>query len=435
MSAPAVGRPSLGGTEYDISSRDFWKQDFWKRNEVFAKYRAECPVSWHRPYESTLMPPDEDTPGFWSVWKAEDIRYVSRNAKLFNSGDGMLMEDFPEVVAQGSQSFLAMDDPEHAQLRAIVSQAFTPRRMRKMEDWIRSEVVAAVDDVIELGEADVSEALAKQIPGRIFADFFGLRDEKDRTYVMDAAEAMLAWDDPHIAQGRDALEVYGDESMKLLDLCFDLINERREKPGEDLLSWCVQAEVDGRQLEDWEIGAFFTLLAAAGNDTTRHSIAHGLHAFTTNDDQRELLLSDLDGHLDDAVEEILRYASPVQQFRRNATQDTEINGTKIAKGDKVVIWYCSGSYDEDVFEEPTTFDITRSANKHLGFGGGGPHFCLGSALGRMMVKYTLQEVYTRMPDLRTGTPTYQVNNFIHGVHQLPATWTPGPKVGAEPVVR
>ena len=430
MSTPTAARPSLEGSRYDISARSFWEQDFWARNEVFAEFRRDCPVSWHRPYESTLMPPDEDTPGFWSVWKHEDIKYVSRNAKLFDSGRGMLMEDFPEVVAQASQSFLCMDDPEHAQLRAIVSQAFTPRRMRKIEDWIRNEVVSAVDDVIELGEANVSEALAKQIPGRIFADFFGLADKDSRTLVMDAAEGMLAWDDPKIAKGRDALEVYGDESMKLLDLCYDLIEDRRTNPGEDLLSWCVQAEVDGRQLEDWEIGAFFTLLASAGNDTTRHSIAHALQLFTVHEDQRELLLGDLDGRLDGAVEEILRYIGPVQQFRRNATEDTEIRGQQIKKDDKVVIWYCSGSYDEDVFTDPTKFDITRTDNKHLGFGGGGPHFCLGSALGRMMVKYALHEVFTRMPDLRTGEPEYQVNNFIHGVHHLNATWTPGPRTGA-----
>ncbi len=186
----------------------------------------------------------------------------------------------------------------------------------------------------------------------------------------------------------------------------------------------MQAEVDGRSLEDWEIGAFFSLLAAAGNDTTRHSIAHALHLFTVHEDQREYLLEDLSGRLDDAVEEVLRYASSVQQFRRHATQDTELRGVPVKEGEKVVIWYCSGSYDEDVFPEPQTFDITRSNSKHMAFGGGGPHFCLGSAPRRMMIKYALTEVYTRMPDLRTGTPSYQVNNFIRGVHHLPATWTP-----------
>ena len=345
-----TSRPTIDAPGSDISAREFWTQDFWTRDAIFERFRTECPVSWHRPYESTLMPPDEDTPGFWSVWRFEDIRYVSRNAKLFDSGRGMLMEDFPEVVAQASQSFLCMDDPEHAQLRAIVSQAFTPRRIRKIEDWIREEVEATVDELAPLGECDFSERFAKEVPGRIFADFFGLKDEATRRMVMDAAEAMLAWDDPKIAQGRDALEVYGDESMKLLDLCYDMIEQRRTEPGEDLLSWCVQAEVEGRQLEDWEIGAFFTLLAAAGNDTTRHSIAHGVLQLSRpeNAEQRALLLSDLDAHLDGCVEEILRHGSPVQQFRRNATQDTEINGVPIAKDDKVVIWYASGNHDRAV---------------------------------------------------------------------------------------
>ncbi len=424
MSTPAITRPALEGDRYDISARDWWAQDFWARDEVFAEFRRDCPVSWHRPYESTLMPPEDDTPGFWSVWKYEDIRYVSRNAKLFDSGRGMLMEDFPEVVAQASQSFLAMDDPEHARLRAIVSQAFTPRRMRLIEDWIRDEVHTVIDEVAPLGEADVADRIAKEIPGRIFADFFGLEDPTERRAVMDAAEAMLAWDDPGVAAGRDALEVYGDESMKLLDICFDNIELRRKDPGEDLLSWLIEAEVEDRKLEDWEIGAFFTLLAAAGNDTTRHSIAHGLRLFTTHEDQRALLLQDMDGRLDGTVEEILRYASPVQHFRRNATADTEIRGVKISEGDKVVMWYCSGSYDEEVFSDPRRFDILRTDNKHLAFGGGGPHFCLGSMLGRMMLKHTFQHVYTTMPDIQTGTPEYQVNNFIHGVHHLPATWTP-----------
>jgi cytochrome P450 len=416
-------RPAIAGERHDISARAFWMQDFWTRQEIFADFRRDCPVSWHRPYESTLQPPDEDTPGFWSIWRNEDIRFVSRNPELFDSGRGIGMESFPEVVAQATQSFLCQDDPEHAQLRNLVSQAFTPGRVRKIEQWIAQEVSTAVDDVIGLGEADVSEALAKQIPGRIFADFFGLTDESQRTMVMDASEALLAWDDPEVAQGRSGIEVYGEEAQKLLDLCYELIPLRQANPGEDLLSWLVQAELEGRRLEDWEIGAFFVLLASAGNDTTRHSIGHALTFFTKFDDQRQLLLEDLPGRLDGAVEEVLRYASPVQQFRRNATQDVEIRGQQIRKDDRVVIWYSSGSFDEAVIADPMSFDILREDNKHLAFGGGGPHFCLGAALARRMIKHALHEVYTRMPDITTGTPKYQINNFIHGVHHIPATWT------------
>ncbi len=263
------------------------------------------------------------------------------------------------------------------------------------------------------------------MPGRIFADFFGLPQGETRENVMDAAEKMLAWDDPEAAQGRDAIETYGEEAQRLLDICFDLIDERRAAPGEDLLSWLVEAEFEGRKLEDWEIGSFFTLLAAAGNDTTRHSTAHALHLLTTHPDQRALLLEDLDGRLDGAVEEILRYASPVMQFRRTATADTEIDGVPIAAGDKVVMWYCSGNRDDTVFPDAGRFDIRReSASPHLGFGGGGPHYCMGAALGRLMLKHGLHELFTRMPDIRSGTPELQVNNFIHGVRALPATWTP-----------
>jgi cytochrome P450 len=241
---------------------------------------------------------------------------------------------------------------------------------------------------------------------------------------MDSAEAMLAWDDPEIAQGRDALEVYGDESMKLLDICFELIELRHVQPGEDLLSWLLAAEVEGRKLEDWEIGAFFTLLAAAGNDTTRHTLAQGVRLFTVHEDQRALLMGDLDRKLDGAIEEIVRYATPVQQFRRNATQDTEIRGVPIASGDKVVMWYASGNYDDEQFADPRRFDIQRSPNQHLGFGGGGPHFCLGSVLAKLMIKHAFRDLFTKLPDIEAGTPDYQVNNFIHGVHKLPARWTP-----------
>ena len=425
MSTTAISRPAIDTPEADISARSFWAQDFAARDRIFARYRAECPVSWHRPYESELLPPDEDTPGFWSVWLFEDVRQVSRNAKVFCSGQGMLMEDFPEVVATMSQSFLAMDDPEHAQLRSIVSQAFTPRRMRTIEGWIRENVNTMVDEMAHLGEGDYCELFAKQVPGRIFADFFGLPDGETRENVMDAAEKMLAWDDPEAAQGRDAITVYGEEAQRLLDICFDLIDERRVKPGEDLLSWLVEAEWEGRKLEDWEIGSFFTLLAAAGNDTTRHSLAHALRLFTENPDQKALLLEDLDGRIDGAVEEVLRYASPVMQFRRTATEDTELRGVPIAKGEKVVMWFCSGNHDETVFPDPGRFDIQREfASPHLGFGGGGPHYCMGAALGRLMLKHGMHELFTRMPDITAGEPQLQVNNFIHGVQSLPATWTP-----------
>jgi cytochrome P450 len=425
VSTTAIDKPALDAPDTDISARAFWAQSYEEREPVFARFRAECPVSWHRPYESELMPPDEDTAGFWSVWRHDDIRAVSRNAKVFCSGKGMLMEDFPEVVAQMSQSFLAMDDPEHAQLRALVSQAFSPRRMRTIEEWVRGNVNKLGDDLrAKGGEADFCESFAKLVPGMIFADFFGVPEGETRHDIMDAAEKMLAWDDPEAAQGRSALETYAEEAQRLLDICFDLVEERREKPGEDLLTWLVQAEINGRVLEDWEIGSFFSLLAAAGNDTTRHSLTHALSLLTRFPEQRALLLEDLDGRLPGAVEEIMRYSTPVMQFRRTALQDTEIAGVPIAEGDKIVMWYSSGNRDEDVFPDPGRFDILREDSKHLGFGGGGPHYCMGAAFGRMMLTHGLHYLLTNMPDIEAGEPTYQVNNFINGIAAMPVTWTP-----------
>ena len=214
-----------------------------------------------------------------------------------------------------------------------------------------------------LGEGDFCELFAKHVPGRIFADFFGLPEGETREDVMDAAEKMLAWDDPEAAQGRDALEVYGEEAQRLLDICFDLIDERRAAPGEDLLSWLVEAEFEGRKLEDWEIGSFFTLLAAAGNDTTRHSTAHAVHLLTTHPEQRALLLEDLDGRLDGAVEEVLRYASlgdavPPHGDRRHRDPRRPDRQRR-----KVVMWYCSGNRDETVFPDAGRFDILARATR------------------------------------------------------------------------
>jgi cytochrome P450 len=426
MSTPTASRPTIDSPDADISARDFWAKPYMDRDrEVFERFRQDCPVSWHRPYESTLLPPDEDTPGFWSLWKHEDIRHVSRNAKTFISSQGFLMEDFPEAVATMSQSFLFMDDPEHQQMRALVSLAFTPRRMRQIEGWVHEEVVKLCEEVGQKGEIDFANEFAKELPGRIFADFFGVHDGEIRATIMDAAEKMLAWDDPEAQQGRDALETYGEEAQRLLDVCFDLIEERRKTPGEDLVSWLIAAEVDGRTLEDWEIGAFFSLLGSAANDTTRHSLAHALNLFTDHQDQRALLMSDFPKYIDGAVEEVLRYSTPVMHFRRTATEDTEIRGVKIAEGEKVVMWYCSGNHDSDAFDDHTKFDITRETrNAHLGFGGGGPHYCMGAALGRQMVKYGLTEVFGRFPDIEAHKPHFQTNNFINGVHQMRTTWTP-----------
>ena len=209
-----------------------------------------------------------------------------------------------------------------------------------------------------------------------------------------------------------------------------MIPERRANPGDDLISWMVQAEFDGKKMTDDELKAFFVLLAVAANDTTRHASAQAIYAFSRFPDQKALLVEDVPGRIDTAVEEVLRWASPLLHMRRTAIQDVTVRGAEIRAGDKVVLWYISGNRDEDVFEDPFKFDILRNPNPHIAFGGGGPHFCLGAALARTMLRSLLTEVYTRIPDIpdipdiSAPLPNFQQANFINGINSLPATWTP-----------
>ena len=411
----------------DISARSFWAKPYEDREKTFAWLRANEPVSYHRPYESTLVPPEPDSPGFWALTRHEDCVAVSRNQEDFTSTAGVIMEDFPEVVIVASHSFLAMDDPDHNRLRSIVSRAFTAKRTRTMEGWIQGVARDLVDEMIEAGAGEFCELFAKQMPGRIFAHFFGVEPgSEEAETIMDAAEKMLAWDDPRCAQGRDALFTFAEEAERIQDVALAVAELRLEEPAEDMVSWVVHAEVDGERMEEWEVAAFFSLLGSAANDTTRHSLAHAVRLFSEHPDQLALLLEDFDGRVTGAVEEVLRHSTPVMHFRRTAKRDTQIRGVDIKEGDKVVMWYCSGNRDEKVFPDPGRFDILReNARSHMAFGAGGTHFCIGAALGRSMIAAGLREIYTRMPDITlAGAPEIQINHFMHGVHAMPVRWTP-----------
>lgn len=418
--------PVITDSALDLSARSFWSRNFEEREKAFAHFRTENPVPYHRAFESTLLPPDEDTPGFWSVTRHEDCRFVSRNPKLFCSGRGVLMEDMPEIVLTATASFLVMDGEDHRKMRGVVEKAFTPRNVRKISEWIAQHARERLDEIIERGEGNFSEDYAKYVPGRIFAHFFGLeRDSEEQHIVMEAAERMLAWDDPRMSLGRDALTTHAEEAERIQDVALAQAEKRRKDPKDDLMTWVVNAEFEGKTLEEWEIAAFFSLLGSAANDTTRHSIAHAIRLLSENPDQRALLLEDIPGRVGGAVEEIVRHSSPVMHFRRTATEDVIIGDTEIKAGEHVVLWYCSGNRDPQQFDDPAKFDILRTPNDHLGFGAGGPHFCLGNAMARQMMRSVLTEIYTRIPDITVvGEPDFQVNNFIHGVHALPVRWTP-----------
>jgi cytochrome P450 len=403
----------------DLSSLAFWARSTAEREESFAELRAERPVSWHRAAEGVLE--DPEAPGFWALVRHEDIAAVSKSPKLFCSGQGVQFMDAPPELLEASQSFLAMDAPRHAKLRKLVGSAFTPKQVRKLEDRIRERADAIVRDLLDHGDGDFVQLVCRRLPMSMIYDMMGLPEDQQDA-LAENADLLISGADAEVRAAHgvdDPLELMGNALMGLLGPGLATADERRRNPRDDLMTNLVQAEVDGESLTDAEIGAFFVLLSVAGNDTTRNTIAHTSVALTRFPDQRRRLIEDLDGRLPTAVEEMVRWASPVATFRRTATEDTEIRGQRIAAGDKVVMFYESGNRDTEVFTDPRSFDVTRDPNPHQGFGGGGPHFCMGNMLARTQLREIWRRLLTVAPDFEVGEPARLTSNFVNGVKSLP----------------
>jgi cytochrome P450 len=412
--------------EYDaipLSSMAFWASTAEEREESFAVLRRERPVSWHPPFEGALMPHDDD-PGYWAVVGHADVVTVSRTPEVFCSGQGVMLEDVPQMVLDAAQSFLAMDAPRHSTLRRLISAAFTPRQVARIEEQIRHQARAIVDDLLAgPSTCDFVAAVSQRLPMWTIFDMMGVPGP-ERKHVVEAADSMVSWNDPEVQAGRQPLQVLVDSLLALHAAARGLAEARRADPTDDVMTALVQAEVDGDRLTDDEICAFFVLLSVAGNDTTRNTISHGMKALCDHPDQRELLTEDFEARIGPAVEEMVRWATPVMTFRRTATRDTELGGQTIATGDKVVMFYASANRDVAAFSEPERFDITRDPNEHVGFGGGGPHFCMGASLARRQLRAIFGELLHRVGDIELGTPELLVGNFIHGVTRMPCRFSP-----------
>jgi cytochrome P450 len=405
----------------DLSSRAFWSTTAQEREQVFAQLRADRPVSWHPPVEDALMS-DPDDPGYWAVTRRDDIVAMSRDNDTFLSGKGVIFENVPEELLEASQSFLAIDPPRHTFLRKLVSSAFTPRQIRRIEESIQGNAKTIVEELKDAGSGtDFVERCAKELPIRTLSDMVGIPEE-ERQKVAHAADAMVSWADPVYLNGRQPLEVLFEAQMYIHQVAFGLAAERRATPGDDLLSALVNAEVDGDRLSDADIAAFFVLLAVAGNDTTRQTTSHALKALTDYPDQRAWLLENFDNRIGGAVEEFIRWATPVMTFRRTAAKDVDIAGQTVSAGEKVVMFYSSGNFDTAVFEHPERLDLSRSPNPHVGFGGGGVHFCLGANLARAQLRAIFGELLHQLPDIAAGDPAYLAGNFIHGIRSMPCTF-------------
>ena len=409
----------------DLSSMEFWARPAAERERGFARLRAEAPLSWQDPLEDVLgVNPIEPT-GYWAVVRHADIKRISRSPQTFCSGQGVMIGDAPQEFLEMSLSFLAMDVPRHTKLRGLVSAAFTPRQVRRIEEGIRRNAALVVDEALPLGGGDVVDVLAKRLPLLTISEMLGVPEE-ERERVMQAADALVSVADPEYLGDRDPLAVLGENLWYLTQTAQALAAAREADPADDLMTALVQAEVDGERLTHAEIGAFFVLLSVAGNDTTRHTTTHGLHALDRHPEQRAWLREDLDARLPGAIEEMIRWATPVMTFRRTVVEPVELHGVTLEPGAKVVLFYTSANRDEDVFADPTALDLSRDPNRHLGFGGGGPHFCLGASLARTQLRAIFEQVERRMTDLSVGDLDPVTGAFIHGVRGLPGSWSPNP---------
>lgn len=400
----------------DITSHDFWSQPFTVRDETFAQLRRCEGLTWHLPFAS-MFPMEE--PGYWALTRRADIAYVSQHPELFTSAQGVALDPMPAEVQHIASFFLTMDPPQHTTYRRLISSAFTPRHVREIEEQIQKSAVRVVDDLVGAGDVDFVAACSARLPMMTIMDMLGV-PTADQPAVAKAAEKLFSMSDDEYSTLEERAQDTINEIMLLSNTGAELAKFRRANPGDDLMTSIVNAEVDGHRLTDEEIGAFLILLASAGNDTTKQTTTHVTMALVENPAQRDWLMEDFENRIGSAVEEFIRWASPVMQFARFATEDTEINGHPVRAGDKVGLFYCSANRDEAVFTDPGAFDLPRSPNPHLGFGGGGPHFCLGNQLAKAELRNLFRELMTRLKAVEFGEPDLLYSSFVHGVKRLPA---------------
>ena len=411
----------------DLSDLDWWIRPMSEREAAFATLRSERPIARGVLPEMPYLGIPESP--YWSLTRYADIVEVSRHPELFCSGQGTNIADLPANFREFFGSMINMDDPRHARLRRIVSRGFTPRQLEAMRTDVEGVAAGIVDEIIEQGECDFVTEVAARLPLRIIVDMMGIPRSREQ-FIFDRTNVILGFTDPeYVPDIEDPAAVTGailTAASELAQMVQELGEARQRDPGNDLVSALVTAEVDGEHLSPQELASFFILLVVAGNETTRNAIAHGLWVLTEHPEQRQRWLDDIDGMTPTAVEEIVRWASPVIHFRRTVTTDgARLGEHEFSAGEKVVLWYWSGNRDEAVFDDPHTFDIGRTPNDHIGFGGPGPHFCLGAHLARREMSVIFSEMLSRMPDIHSvGEPARLRSGFINGIKHLQAEWTP-----------
>ncbi|MGO9153186.1 cytochrome P450 [Mycobacterium sp.] len=384
--------------------------------QELAELRRTAPIWWNE------QPPDQGgfgVGGYWVVSKHRDVREVSLRSDVFSSAKKSIVPRYPEELAQGQieagrTSMIMMDDPEHSRLRKIIARGFTPRAVERLRADLGERAQRIAQHAAEEGSGDFVLQVAAELPLQAIAGLLGVPPE-DRGKLFDWSNQMIGSDDPEFAH-YNSLTSAGE----MMWYAMQLAARKAEEPGDDIVTTLIQADAEGQSLSEAEFGMFVVTLAIAGNETTRNSITQGMMAFTDNPDQWELFKAQ---RPKTAADEIIRWATPITAFQRTALADTELGGVAIKEGQRLVLFYRSANFDEEVFDDPYTFNILRDPNLHLGFGGTGAHYCIGANLARMTVDLMVNAIADHMPDLApTGDPERLRSPFINGIKHWPVDY-------------
>jgi cytochrome P450 len=384
----------------------------------FAQGQPHDQFRWLRDHEPVFRHAEPDGPGFWAVTRYDDVRAVGRDPATFSSVPTTMIPDPIEGFAFDRQMMLMSDPPHHTRLRRVINRRFTPRSAEGWRRRIRELAAQIVDAVAGRGECDFVTDIAGEMPSFVIAELLGIPlEDGRRLYQLTETIHAAPESQPEGAALAAVLEMF--------NYAHGVAEEKRRHPGDDLASVLLDADVEGEPFDEIDFNLMFLLLVDAGGDTTRNLLGGGLLALFEHPDQRRRLQTDLEARLPDAVEELLRWVSPVIYMRRTATRPAEIAGTRVEAGDKVVMYYGSANRDERAFPDADQLDLSRRPNDHIAFGGGGPHFCLGAHLARVEIQETLAEVLTRLPDMElAGDVEWLPSNFISGPKHVPVRFTP-----------